>query len=344
MVKKYFIFLFIVLLCLTGCSNYNVNNIKGEFKKNVNSSKSYKLDGIMEINNGEETFTYSLEVNYLKDDFYKVILVNQINNHEQVILKNKDGLYVVTPSLNKSFKFDSIWPENSSQAYLLKNILDDMMNDNNAIMEENDNKYIVKCKVNYPNNEDLLYQKIYFDKNVNVEKVEVYDRDNNIKIKVKFKNVNLKARLHDDDFKLEDLIDNTIINDSEDCVGEECDNKVMSSLDEIIYPLYIPNNTHLTSSEQVDSENGGRVILTFNGDKNFVIVEEISKISNEFEVIPVFGEPLIFNESVGAISPNSISWNASNISYYLVGNDLSSSEMVNIASSLGYSKTTLLKK
>lgn len=252
---------------------------------------------------------------------------------------------VVTPSLNKSFKFDSVWPENSSQAYLLKNILTDIENDNEATISEKDDHYIIKSQVNYPNNDDLLYEKIYFDKKMNIEKVEVYDKDDIIKIKVNFKNINLKARLHEDDFKLEDLIDEDIDdNKNKECVGNNCENKAVSTLDEIIYPLYIPSNTHLTSSEQIDIENGNRIILTFGGDKNFVIVEEVSKASNEFEIIPVFGEPLMLNESIGALSSNSVSWHANNISYYLVGNDLTPTEMVNIASSLGNSKTVILTK
>ena len=50
----------------------------------------------MEILSNEETFTYSIEANYLKGDYYKVTLVNQTNNHEQIILKNSDGVYVMT--------------------------------------------------------------------------------------------------------------------------------------------------------------------------------------------------------------------------------------------------------
>ena len=42
-----------------------------------------------------------------------------------------------------------------------------------------------------------------------IEKVEVYSADDIIKIKVTFKSVNLKAKLKEDDFVLEDLIDVT---------------------------------------------------------------------------------------------------------------------------------------
>lgn len=233
--------------------------------------------------------------------------------------------------------------------------------------------YVIKSKVNYPNNEELVYQKIYFDKDMNITGVEVYNNEDIIKIKVTFKNVNLKAKLKEDDFVLEDLIDTKAEDNNKDttkdnqnntenkdnknetCTGTNCkDNnktcennncdKTTGSLDSIIYPLYIPTNTHLKSSETVSTASGERVILTFSGDKNFVIVEETSKFSSEFEVIPVFGDPLMLDKTIAALSSNSISWNADNVSYYLVSSDLSSNEMVNVAKSLGNSKTVISTK
>ena len=368
--KKYLILITIMCLILTGCGSYKLEDAVNDFTKSVENSKSYKLNGTMEISSGEELFTYNIDAYFLKDDFYKVVLVNQTNNHEQVILKNKEGLYVVTPSLNKSFKFDSVWPENSSQAYLLQNLVTDIKNDNEKTFEKNEKGYVIKSKVNYPNNEELVYQKIYFDKDMNIAGVEVYNKEDIIKIKVTFKSVNMKAKLKEDDFVLDDLIDtnaedsnkqndtNTKTDDKntdntkctgsnckeqKTCEGKECD-KTTGSLDSIIYPLYIPTNTHLKSSETVETANGDRVILTFSGEKNFVLVEETSKVSNEFEVIPVFGDPLMLDKTIAALSSNSISWNAENVSYYLVSSDLSSNEMVNVAKSLGNSKTVISTK
>ena len=94
--KKYWILGIISLLLLTGCGKYTVDNAVKDFANKVNNSKSYKLTGTMEISSSEETFTYSLESYFLKDDYYKVVLINQTNNHEQVILKNDDAVYVIT--------------------------------------------------------------------------------------------------------------------------------------------------------------------------------------------------------------------------------------------------------
>ena len=312
--KKYLILITIMCLILTGCGSYKLEDAVNDFTKSVENSKSYKLNGTMEISSGEELFTYNIDAYFLKDDFYKIVLVNQTNNHEQVILKNKEGLYVVTPSLNKSFKFDSVWPENSSQAYLLQNLVTDIKNDNEKTLEKNEKGYVIKSKVNYPNNEELVYQKIYFDKDMNITGVEVYNKEDIIKIKVTFKSVNMKAKLKEDDFVLDDLIDTNTKTDDKNtdntkctgsncpeqkkCEGKDCD-KTTGSLDSIIYPLYIPMNTHLKSSETVETAGGDRVILTFSGE---------------------------------------------NVSYYLVSSDLSSSEMVNVAKSLGNSKTVISTK
>lgn len=53
-------------------------------------------------------------------------MVNKANEHKQIILRNNDGLYVITPSLNKSFKFESTWPDNSSQSYILSSLIKDI--------------------------------------------------------------------------------------------------------------------------------------------------------------------------------------------------------------------------
>lgn len=256
---------------------------------------------------------------------------------------------VVTPSLNKSFKFQSEWPDNSSQAYILNSLLKDLENDKELKLEKTDDNYILNSKVNYPNNSDLEYQKLYFDKKINLEKVEVYNNEDNILISVIVDEVDYKADLEKSDFILDDLIDQECCDQADPscqnpcknenkCDNENCDNQTTSNiLEDIIYPLYIPQNSTLTASEKIDTDNGNRVILTFAGEKNFILVEEMSKISNEFEIVPIFGDPHILASSVVALGANSIYWTDNNVDYYLASNDLSGEEMLSIASSMANS-------
>ena len=333
--KKIGILTFLLLFLTCGCGKVDIDKAKSEFENKVSKAKSYLLKGSMEIINNDDTYVYSVEASFLKDDYYKVRLVNQTNNHEQIILKNTDGVYVVTPSLNKSFKFQSDWPNNSSQSYLLASLLNDIKNDTNSTLEETDKNYIIKAAVNYPNNSELSYEKIYFDKSMNIERVEVYTKEDMVKIKVDIKSLDLKAGLDKDDFKLDDLVDQDCCS-TNTCEDSNTCNKTeeTGSIEDIIYPLYIPSETYLTSKDVLDTDTGERVILTYSGSKNFVLVEEKATSSQEFEIIPVYGDPLLLNDSVAALQANSLSWTSNNMEYYLAGEDLSSEELLSIATSL----------
>ena len=97
----------------------------------------------------------------------------------------------------------------------------------------------------------------------------------------------------------------------------------------------MPSNTYLKGSDTVNNESTQRVILTFAGDKNFALVEESAKALSKFEVIPVYGDPLMLNDTVAALGTNSMSWTSNGMNYYLVSNDMTSDELVSVASSLG---------
>lgn len=324
--KKIFILGLFGLLFLCGCGKFDIEKAKDEFKNKVNSAKAYELKGNMEIYNNEDTFKYDITVNYKKNDLYKVSMINKNNNHEQIILKNEDSVYVVTPSLNKSFKFESTWPDNSSQSYILSSLLNDVLNDQEAKLMEKDGKYVITCKVNYPHNKSLIKQELYFNKDMDLEKVLVYDNSQNIKIKVNVKNLDYKAKYKDNYFDLNTLIDEDVTDDEKEETG---------LLEDAIYPLYIPNNTFLQSKDKVTDEQTDRTILTFKGDKSFILVEEVATASKEFEVIPVNGDPLLLTDSIAALSDNSLTWTSNNIDYYLTSAKLSTDELMTIAQSMG---------
>ena len=114
--KKIFLTIALVaVLCLTGCGSLKDKEIKDSFLKDVEDLKSYYMEGTLKLTNNDDTYEYNVEVSYKKNNKYKVSLKNKANDYEQIILKNDDGVYVITPSLNKSFKFQNDWPNHNSQ-------------------------------------------------------------------------------------------------------------------------------------------------------------------------------------------------------------------------------------
>lgn len=335
--KKIFILSIFVLFIVCGCGKFEISDAKTEFKNKVNSSKGYELKGVMEIYNNDDTFKYKITVNYKKDDYYKVSMINQNNNHEQIILKNEESVYVVTPSLNKSFKFESSWPDNSSQSYILKSLVNDLVNDENATLIEEGKNYIVTTSVNYPHNRSLVNQKLYFNKDMDLEKVIVFDENKSEKIKLIINSIDYKSKYKDDYFDLDTLIDDSTKEEenSQNQKKETTSTNTTADVDDISYPLYVPSNTYLKSKDKIDNEGSSRTILTFNGDKSFVLVEETADVSKEFEILPVSGDPLILTNTVAALSDKSITWTADNKEYYITSNNLTANELATIADSMG---------
>lgn len=88
----------LVLICLitTGCGKNNENNVLKKIDKEVSNSKGYVMNATLEILNNDDIYNYEVETAYKKDDYYKITLTNTSNDHEQIILKNDDGVYVMT--------------------------------------------------------------------------------------------------------------------------------------------------------------------------------------------------------------------------------------------------------
>lgn len=320
--KNILLFLSILVLFLTGCGNYTDKDIIKELNKKIKGS--YMLSGELAITNNDDIYNYEVEVSYKKDNYYKVILTNLSNNHTQVILKNDEGVYILTPALNKSFKFQSDWPYNNSQIYLLAALINDIESDEKKEFKVTDDGYTFRTSVNYPNNKNLVSQKITLDKKLNVKEVKIYDSNNSIKMEMDFDKIDYTPKFKDDYFELDSIMSTL----NEDNVLET------TSLDDSIYPLFLPTNTKLVNSEKVVMDDGDRIIMTFDGDKPFLLVEETANVLDEFTIIPTYGEPYMFMDTIGVMTDNSLSWSSNGIDYYIVSDVMGNDELIEIAQSI----------
>ena len=235
-------------------------------------------------------------------------------------------VYVLTPSLNKSFKFQSEWPYNNSQSYLYQTILEDIKNDDKKTIETKDDGYIIKTTVNYSNNKELTNQKIYVDKKANITKVEVLNNNGIVKIRMNYTKTNLDAKFDKNYFDLSNNIN--ISKKSEETKTTNAE------IEDVIYPLYLPEKTYLKTQETVKTESGERIILTFAGESPFTLIEETANTNGDYMTIPVYGDSDFVNDSIGNITDQSVSWNSNGIEYYAVSNNLEKSELLQMVNSV----------
>ena len=343
----FFILMFAVLI-FTGCSKNTQNKILKKVNDNIQKHDKYEVKANLEIISNDESYNYSVLLDNYKDKYYKVSLINKANSKEQVILKNDEAVYVITPSLNKSFKFQSSWPNNGSQIYLLESIYNDLKTDEKRSFEITKNGYVFISEVEYPSNKSLKKQKVTIDNDYYIKKVEILNKKDIPMMTIVFDRPKSK-NLKEDDFSLDNFIEEEKEDEESDEEKEGKKSKeeqeseeteTTGDLDDILYPLYLPSNTKLSHKQTVNTENGQRAILTFAGDKSFILVEENSTKEKEFTVIPTSGEPCIFMDAIGSISDNSVTWTSNNVDYYLTSTVMSQNELMEVAQSINITPNT----
>lgn len=328
--KKLLLLFFFSIFLFAGCGKYGEKDAINDFSKKIDDAKSYYIDGTLEIVNNDNVYNYDVEVAYKEKNYYRVSLTNTSNNHTQVILKNDDGVYVVTPALNKSFKFQSDWPYSNSQIYLLESLVQDIKDDDDRIFKETKDGYSFMTAVNYPNNRNLVKQKINLSKKLKLKKVQVYNSDSVICMTMEYKKIDYSPTFKKNYFSLNTVMKTYSVEDTVEQTGV---------LEESIYPLMIPSGTRLTNEEKIDKGNGERIIMTFDGEKPFLLVEETANIENEFTVVPTYGEPYQLMDTLGVMTNNSLNWTTNGIEYYLVSDVLNQEELVEVAQSIGVVQT-----
>ena len=217
--------------------------------------------------------------------------------------------------------------------------------------------YIFSSKVSYPNNADLVKQKVYVTNDLKIEKVEVLNTNEEAEMIFTIDSTDYDPTFDESYFEVNSIINTNNSQDSinsnennqtnstenDKTTNDTSDNNTNSSsnkteqtatLEDIVYPLYLPTGTVLEEQEKVSKTDGERVILTFGGEKGFTLVEETVSCEQEFTIIPTYGEPGQINDTIGAITDNSLNWISGNVEYYLVSDVMSSQELLNIANSI----------
>ena len=320
---------FAVILVVSACGGKSQESVVKKISEKLEDVNGYKVEAQMTMKTGQEERNYEIDVWYKKgeNDFYRVGLQNAEEDSGQVILKNEEGVFVLNPALNKSFKFQTDWPDNSSQPYLYQSLVHDVMNDKEAEFSADDDHYIFFTKTNYQNNTNLPYQEVYFDKkNYIPTAVKIMDKDKNPLVVVEFKSMDINPVFQDNDFKQESILQ-----------GGKSEESVAKMMDDlaVMYPTETLG-AELVEKEEVELEDGKRVIMTFKGEKNFSLIQEkmTAVPTTAGFVEEVNGDIVNLGYTIGAITNNGIEWSYNGTDFFLASEDMTIEELIEVAVSV----------
>ena len=320
---------FAMTLLLSACGEKSKEDVVQGLNEKIEEMKGYKAKAEMTLKVGDEPQTYEIEIWHRAPDHYRVHLKNDKKEQSQMILRNDDGVYVLTPALNKSYRFQSDWPANGSQPYLYASLVKDILEDKASVFRGAKDIFVFETKTRYQNNKMVPIQEITFHKKSLAPKlVKVMDTNRNQVIAVDFSAFEFNPKFDDDSFEVKKNMTGAQLVVPVDA-GERTEDFIIK------YPTAELPDVQLVEKEEIDTGNGTRVVLTYGGEKSFTLFQE------KAEVIPTMmmeteadGKMADLGFAIGEITENSLSWTYNGVDYLLASQDLTEDEMMTIARSV----------
>ncbi len=317
----------LLTITLVGCGEKTQEDIIGDLDKELNEMTGYKAQAEMTLQTGKEPQTYDVEIWHQQENYYRVALKNEKKDQSQIILRNDDGVFVLTPALNKSFRFQSDWPNNNSQVYLYESLVSDILTDPERSFSASEDHYVFQTNTNYQN-KNLNSQEITLNKkDLTPVSIKIMNADFEVLVQLNFTSFEMNPSFNEGDFDME-----------RNMTGALMEIPTMAEINEpmnVYFPMYEPQGTSLTDSSEVMTEDGKKVVLTYTGDNSFTLIQQQSRVVPASTPMNLTdGEPVDLGFTVGIMTQGSIMWSYDGVDFLLASQNLSQDEMMAIARSV----------
>ncbi|THF73959.1 outer membrane lipoprotein-sorting protein [Cohnella fermenti] len=207
---------------LSGCGSKNADSVVKDLSKVASKLESYQGSGTMTLHTGQQPLEYKVEVWYQKPSYYRIALTNEQRDITQIVLRNDDGVFVLTPRLNKSYRFQSDWPENQGQVYLYQTLLQSIAIDNSRQFTTDKDAYVFDVMAGNYQNGSFARQKIWLAKSdYKPRQVQVTDTNANLMVEVKFDSFEFDKKFDKSAFDMQKNMDNAPSSGSSSATGSD---------------------------------------------------------------------------------------------------------------------------
>ncbi|MBQ8293325.1 MAG: outer membrane lipoprotein carrier protein LolA [Bacilli bacterium] len=314
---------FIMLFSLASCKRGE--RVVKDFPTAVSSLESYKVTGKLYSMFPSGTKECLITVYYKNPDYYRVEVDNSVLSDKQIVLKNSDGVQILIPSVNKTFKVKSSWPLNSSYPYLLQSLSKDLLSDENPITVHEEETSSVEIKAKVFEDAAPSTQKIVFDNKTGYPKeVFVYDENHNLVTRFVYEKIEVDVDLDDEMFNAEKVLTS---------MNEYYQDIVETYVRAITYPTYYPVGASL-KEESIKGSLIKTAIMTYSGENSFTIIEQYLMPQSTVTTSYVDGDIYIMGGTIAVINSHTIIFGEQGVEYTIASSSLDKLEMIKMGDSL----------
>lgn len=328
MIKK--IVAVVLVLVVVGLASFrlffhqdNTTKKLTDLKENLSS---YHMEANMEISRNDDLREFLVVVDFNKKEeknYFRISLLDKNINQEQIMLRNEKGVFVLTPSLNQVYTFSGDYPLNSQKPYLFHSMLEAL--DGDYDLEKSSDGYILTYNPKYENNTNWVKEDIKLSKDFKPVWVNIYDQNNTVVCKVNFTKVEFDNQFEDDFFNVEKNMDK----------ARETSTAIDRNEDELPF-MVVDNLIASELAEQVEATVDGKTvyILSYTGDKNFTLIQEVIEEQEEITYLEVSGNLVNFDLGLGIYNDKYLVYIYNGIKYEVYSDSLKVDEMIDIVSTL----------
>lgn len=332
-----------LVLILIGCGKKSEADVVRDLEKLVDGVNSYSAEGSMVLHSGEQPQEYELSVWYQKPDFYRIAITNKQKDVTQIVLKNEEGVFVLTPHLQKSFRFKSEWPNNHGQIYLYQTLVRSIVDDAERALTTDGESYVFDVKANYQN-VTLPRQKIWLkQQGYAPQHVELLDENDKPIVTLDFRSFEFDKKFESGSFDMDWNLTSWNITSLPAMSPLPAAGEIIQDMAAdsgpfgIIYPAYEPAGITLIDVQDVLLGETEAVLLRYTGeDYSYSILESRPQSESVFvheSTVLDLGYTLgVLSGSEGELQ--SLVWLNDGVEFRLTADGLPTAEMIKIAQSV----------
>lgn len=316
------------LFLLAACGKASQEDVVKKIEDKWADTKGYEVTASMELAAGGQARAYDVKVWHMKPEFYRVEVAAKEDKVTQMIIRNEEGVFVVTPSLSKTYKFQNDWPKQNSQAYLIESLAQDIKEDKKATMTVEEDAYIFNVATRNAERTGLTKQSVTIDKKSLLPKnVALFNEAGEQLMTINFHDVKLNVAHKKEDYAVEKFQNN------KEKEAASADVKSTTPL-QTYYPMLKWDHTKLVDTKTMQEDGLERVILTFEGEKAFTFMQQPVEETSSLVPVAMTGDIADLGFTIGAITDYSISWEHDGMAFFIASNKMTKEEMIEVAASV----------
>lgn len=289
---------------------------------------AYHMEATMDVSNNDEVKSYFVITDYQKNgeqDNFRISLLDKGINQEQILIRNDQGVFVLTPLLNQVYKFKGNYPLNGPKPYLYHSMLEVFKSDHD--IKSISDGYLLSSKPNYENSPAWAKQDIKLSKDFKPVWVNIYNSNNEIVCKVTFSKVDLNPTFEEGYFDVNKNMEKAKANASTTSV-------LIDESDLPFLPTNAPMSSTLKETTSATIEGKTVYILSYEGAKAFTVVQSIVDKAEEVTQIEVNGSFVDQLFGITYQSGYNMTYIYNGVSHQIYSKDLTLSEMIMVAQSM----------